>query len=696
MSDLHTLFYPKSVVVAGVSEKPDNMAAMIVRNFIHWGYRGKVYGYNPTAGGSVHGVKIYKSLDGIRGNIDLVVALSPARTLPSLVDECGARGVRFMIIESGGFSEFDESGARLGDVVTQKARRHGIRFTGPNGLGIVNAGHRMCTPFSSIEPFACGRVSVVAQSGGVGQALMVGLAEHNLTANKMISMGNKYDLDESDYLEYLIGDPGTDVILMFIESILRGRHFVELASRSEKPILMYKAGVTEEGRTRARSHTASLANDDAVVSAALAQAGVIRVRNISDLIHSAALFLQPRLKGNRLAAVSPAGGLTVVAADEGTRAGFAFPPLDKSTEAAIRERLRAGVIKISNPIDLGDAFSSDSIVMSLDKAVAQSNVDAGLLVAPRRDPASYIGAFSVLQRNVIPDVEKIIAKRKKPVVCVVYGPPAVVMDARNGSRVPVYDSLDIAFRALAAYRDFCTRDAAKVSSNRKPPLPAIAREILVRNKNEDMLAGADAFALMASLGVRVPAAEEADTPKQAVATARRIGYPVAMKIASPALSHKTDVGGVALNVNNDRTASQTAAALLDILKKHKAPGRILVQKMAEPGVELIVGARRDPSFGPVVVFGMGGVLVEVLRDTALRLAPVNRADALRMIDSIAGGALLRGVRGAKPADRNAIARAIVAVSRLIAAADNIAELDINPLIATPTGCVAVDVRVGFF
>jgi acyl-CoA synthetase (NDP forming) len=247
---------------------------------------------------------------------------------------------------------------------------------------------------------------------------------------------------------------------------------------------------------------------------------------------------------------------------------------------------------------------------------------------------------------------------------------------------------------MAAYRDFSSRGGKKLS-NRRPALPEKAKKIIQKNKGVDMLFGMDAFALMKEIGISAPKCEEADTPKQAVAAARRIGYPVAMKISSAALSHKTDVGGVALNISSDRAAALTAGELFSVMKKHKAEGRILIQKMSEPGIELIVGARRDPSFGPVVVFGMGGVLVEVLRDTALRLTPVNQAEAMRMIDSIAGSALLRGVRGAKPVDRASVARAIVSVSRLIAAEQRIAELDINPLIATYAGCVAVDVRIGF-
>lgn len=695
MSDLHKLFYPNSVVVAGVSEKPDNMAAIIVRNFVRWGYRGRLNALNPTTSGSVHGVKIHKSLKQIRGNIDVVVALSPARTIPALVDECGARGVPFMVIESGGFSEFDDSGAQLGEVVTQKARQHGIRFTGPNGLGIINADHRVCTPFSNNEPFECGRVSIVAQSGGVGQALMVGLLEHNLKANKMISMGNKYDLDESDYLEFLMNDPGTEVILMFLESILRGRRFAELASRCTKPILVYKSGVTEVGLKRARSHTGSLANDDAVVSAALEQAGAIRVHSITDLINFATMFFQPRMKGTRLAAVSPAGGLTVMTADEGSRAGFVFPPLDKCTRAAIQEKLRAGVIKISNPIDLGDAFSSETIVMSLEKTLAQPNVDAGLLVVPRRNAASYVGAFSVMQHNMVPDVEKMVEKVKKPVVYVMYGPPEVVMHERGDSQIPLYNSLSRGLRALGAYKDYCTHKKHKLSLHKKPPLPEKTKKLILKNKHAGMLSGGDAFAVLNSLGIKTPRYVEVETKNQAVAAAKRIGYPVAMKISSAALTHKTDVGGVALNISSDREAANVAAHLLGILQKHKADGRILIQKMSEPGVELIIGAKRDPSFGPVVIFGLGGVLVEVLRDTALRLAPVNKAEAVRMIDTISGSALLRGVRGAKPVDREAVADAIVAVSRLIAAEDAVQELDINPLIATPSGCRAVDVRIGF-
>ena len=694
VSDLHKLFYPESVAVSGVSHKPDNMASMIVMNLVHWCFKGRVYGLNPTRKGRVHSKRIYRTLEDIEDDIDVVVALSPARTIPDLLDQCAEKGVKFIILESGGFSEYDEAGAKLGETIKAKAREYGIRFTGPNGLGVINADNRFVTPFPFLEPFQCGNVSVVAQSGGVGLSIIHGLREHNMTFNKFVSMGNKYDLDESDYLEYLAQDPGTEVIVMFLESIRQGRRFMKIAAACDKPIIVYKAGVTEAGRTRAQSHTASLANDDAVVDAALRQAGVIRVHNINDLVHFARMFTQPAMEGNRLVAISPAGGFTVISADELSAGGFTFPPLGEKTLKLVHSQLRAGVVRVENPMDLGDAFASDTVLMALEQALMQDNVDGGVLVMPRRKDSCYIGPFAVMLRNIIPEIQTLVRKVNKPVVSVIYAMPEQVVQSREDVTIPVYPSMDITVRAFAAFRDFCARskNPPKAPSGTKPRLPDKAKKILAKTKS-GMLVGKPAFDLLAAMGVPVPACTEAAEAKQAADAAARMGGPVAMKISSGELSHKSDAGGVILNVEG-RAARTAANSLADVIEKHKVQGKILVQKMAAPGVELIVGARRDPSFGPVVLVGMGGVFVEVMRDTVLRVAPVNKKQAEDMLHGLAGSALLTGARGRKPVDLKAVAAVITAVAGLMAADDRIAELDINPLIAAPDGCTAVDVRIG--
>ena len=632
MNNLHKLFYPESVAVAGVSPRPDNLASMILRNLENWKFQGATYGVNPVRQEPVNGFQVFPTLTDIPGPVDVLTILSPARTVPDLLDQCAEKGTRFAIVETAGFSELNGAGAQLGEIIREKAREHGIGLVGPNCLGIINAEIGLCSPFSYILPFPCGNISVLSQSGGVGLALILGLHEHNLYANKMVSMGNKYGLHESDYLEYLVQDPGTDVIVMFLEGIVDGRRFAQAASRSPKPIIVYKGNVTAAGQQRASSHTAALANNDAVVDAALKQAGVVRVKNLTDLIHYARMFTQPKFRGNRITVISPAGGYTVVAADECSAAGFTFPQPGEKTMAAVQARVRAGVINIENPMDLGDAFSAETVLLALEHSLDQPDVDGALVMIQRRTKDHYVGPFQVMAHNIVPDVQELVTRKNKPVAVNLFALPSVSEEVRGEATIPVYTSMDVTVRAMGAFLKYCTAQAQRL--------------------------------------------------------------PVAMKITSADLSHKSDVGGVILNILTLKAVEQAARNLFRIMKKARAEGAVLVQKMSPAGVECLVGARNDPAFGPVIVFGLGGVFVEVLRDTALRMAPVNRAQAWDMIHSISGAPLLLGARGRAPIHMASLEKTIVDVSRLMAAADLIEELDINPLIATESGCIAVDARIG--
>ncbi len=692
MADLHKLFYPGSVAVAGVSPRTSNLAAMIVRNLESWNFRGAVYGINPVRQEPVGAVPVYATMQDIPGPVDLLIVLSPARTVPDLLDQCAAKGTPFAIIETAGFSELNAQGAALGQEIQEKASAHGIRLVGPNCLGVINAEIGLCAPFSFILPYPAGNVSIISQSGGVGLTLILGLHEHNLFANKMVSMGNKYDLNECDYLEYLMQDPGTEVIAMFLESMADGRRFAQLASRCPKPILVYKGNTTPAGRQRAKSHTASLAGDDAVADAAFAQFGVTRVRNINDLITHARMFTQPRLRGNRITVISPAGGFTVMAADEYSEAGFTFPQPDAKTLAAVRERVRAGVINIENPMDMGDAFSADNVLMAMDKSLAQDTVDGGVIMMQRRTPDHYVGPFKVMARNIAPDVQGLIERHGKPVAITLFALPRVAEDMRGDTTVPVFTQMGATVRAMGDYLRFCTR-AVKPLPVKTPSLPGPAARIL-KAAAPGLLIGKQAFELLNAAGISSQPCAEATDPEQAAHEAARIGFPAALKITSRAMSHKSDAGGVILDIKSPEQALTAAKQLFEIMDRHNAPGTVLVQKMAEPeGVECLIGARRDPSFGPVVVFGLGGVFVEVLRDTVLRLAPLDRTQARAMILGIAGLPLLTGARGRRPVDMRALESALVSVSRLAAAAPRILEMDLNPMFASAQGCTAADCRI---
>lgn len=684
------LFYPDSVAVVGLSANALNLAGLIAYNLKEWGYKGKVYGVNPGTGGKVHGAKIYPSLADVPGPVDLVVALAPARTVPELFDQCGEKGVKYVVIETAGFSEFSEEGRALGDEIRRKASEYGIRFVGPNCVGMINAENGLSLPFTHIEPWEAGRVSVLSQSGGVGLNTLMWLGEYNVASNKFVSMGNKYDLDEVDYLEYLIGDEGTDVVLLFLESLVRGREFAEVAARSEKPILVYKAGMTEAGLRRARSHTAALANDDDVLDAALRQAGVIRVDEIQKLAMYARMFSQPRMRGRRVAVISQAGGYTVIAADHAERAGFAFPSLSKETREEIEGRLRAGVIRLSNPLDLGDAFDSDTMLLAIEKSLQDRKVDGVVVIQPRRPMKLYQGAFEVMMRNIVPEAEALVGKYGKPMVIGVLGTPEVTTHCRGDSSLPVYKTPLEAVEALAMYRDFCT------GKKWKPPRGgrALKREAAVGRalRSEGVLQGVEALELLKKVGVRAPRMKRARTWKEAREAVGKMRFPVVAKAISPGLAHKTERRGVRLGLRN---VKELKAAFDDlIVLAGPGGGYVMLQEMVEGGVEVIVGGRCDPHFGPVVLFGTGGVMVELFRDAAMRLAPLNRREARELVREPRGYRLLTGFRGAPKADVGALVGAVEKVSRFLYVFPEVKELDINPLMVLPDGkgCLAVDAR----
>ena len=687
------LFYPESVAVVGVSESPENMARMIVANLISWNYPGPIFAVNPK-GGKAFGKEIYPSLTDIPEPVDLAAVLAPARTIPDLLDQAHEKGIRYLCIETAGFSELNEEGRELGVLVKNKAAEYGIKFVGPNGLGIINAEKRLCLPFTFLTPWEAGPVSVIAQSGGVGVSILTGIQEHNITANKFVSLGNKYSLDEVDFLRYFIQDESTKIILVYLESIARGREFIEAAAASPKPILLFKANRTRAGAARAQSHTAALANDDRVLDAAVKQAGIIRVGSLDHLIQFATTFLQPPMKGRNVSIVSPAGGLTVIAADSAEEHGFNFPPLSPESETAITKRLRSGVIRLGNPVDLGDGFSTDTQMLAIDMMLGQDDVDGAMFLTARRQSSDYRGAFKSMLRNPVPDLIELTKKHNKPVITAFISSPALTKEYRGKSKVPVYNSTETAVGALAAYRDYCMRMKPAALSGAAAAAPEKAVGLVGKMKT-GLVAGAAAFRALEAAGVPVTPFREVSGEDQALEAAEKIGFPVAMKLVAAEIVHKTESGALRLNLKSERTARAAFRQLQKIQAEKGIRGKTLVQKMAGAGMEAIIGSRRDPYFGQVLMFGLGGIFVEILKDVVFHLAPVSRDEALGMIGSIKTASLLRGARGMPVADVEALADAVVAVGRLIASCPQITELDINPIIVFEkgAGCAAVDARI---
>lgn len=454
------MFYPDSVAVIGASPGERNIGRNIVENLMKWGYEGKIFPVNPRAE-DVFDLKAYASLLDIPDEVELAVAFVPAKVVPDVMDQCARRGVRLLAIPSGGFSEYGGEGEKLTRIIQEKALEHGIRFVGPNGLTITNAENGLCLAFVTLKKRPAGRISIISQSGGVGVSLIIFMDNVGTNFNKFISVGNKVNTDELDFLEYLGRDPGTRVIAMFLESVVRGGRFLEVASSLSKPLVVMKANTTEVGARTAASHTAALANDDAVLDGVFRQAGVIRVDAIKKLIDVARAFELPPMRGNRIAVISQAGGYTVMTADEAYRKGFEFPAFRDEMLEGFREHVRSDVIRLGNPLDLGDIHSTDAILYTLDQIMAEDGIDGVVAVLLRRAEERYEGAYAGMSREIYGDIGEIIKKHDKPLTLALLTQTHYLRDVQSRMDFPVFETPEDAVEALAVLRDFYARQQAR-------------------------------------------------------------------------------------------------------------------------------------------------------------------------------------------------------------------------------------------
>jgi acyl-CoA synthetase (NDP forming) len=690
------IFYPESVVVIGVSERPDNMAANIINNLLGFGYSGAIYAVGLQSG-EVHGIPILPSVASLPDGVDLAVLLTPAATVPDLLDACGKKGICRAVIESGGFSEFSEAGRMLEAQVCEVARRWGIRFVGPNCISVVNAENGLCLPFAVLDPqaFKRGSVSVLAQSGGVSITYVLLFSEAGLGINKVVSMGNKADLDEVDYLTFLLDDPGTEIVCLYLESMDEGRRLMELAASgsgtasSSKPIIVHKANTSQTSAQIALSHTAALASDERIVNAAMRQAGVVRATSFDDAVTLAQGLALPPVRGNKLVVVARSGGHAVVAADAAGNNGFDLVPIPDDFLADVRGMLRSNVIALTNPLDLGVLFDFDLYGRIVEECVRAIGPDALLMVH------SYGSKLEgEMSRRLAHRTWALSRELGKPVAFCVSAPWEEVQRLKQEVDAPIFTEIEAAVRALAVSRDRYTRQA------RLLPLPSASgrrpHEVEGMLARDGVLTADAALGLCASFGIPTGEWAVVESVEGALVAAGAIGYPVAFKVLSPDIPHKSDVGGVVLNIEGADALREEFAALATRIGERAPDARlagVLVQRMFSGGREVILGGQRDPSFGPVVMFGLGGIYVELFEDVAFRLAPLTRKDAEEMVCEVRGSRLLQGVRGEPPMDITAVTDALLALSRLLVECPEVVEIDINPLLVFEQGVAAVDARV---
>lgn len=689
---MDTLFNPSSVAVVGVSTSTENLGKNIVKNLVSFGFKGKIHPVGPR-GGTVEGLSICPSVGKIGEMVDIAVILTPARTVPEIVAECGEIGVRWAVIQAGGFRESGAEGIELENKLLEVATRYGIRFVGPNCLGVIDTTTGFSVPFIALPTvYRCGRMAIMAQSGGMGLSLAERLTTAGVGFGKFVSLGNKLSLDEVDYLTYLMNDSKTDIIYFYLEDFKRGREFFELAACSPKPILLHKSNTSALSRTIAQSHTAALAADDRLVDHLAQEAGVVRVRSVSEAVKLAKGFSLPPLRGRRLAVLSRSGGHAVVAADTCGEFGFEFPPLGENVLETIRQHGRAGVIRLGNPLDLGDIYNLDVYSGVVERVLEQSGIDGVVHIH-----VSHMRVEKDATRRLLGELKRLTEAFGKPVAVVVEVPLSDRVDLEKEASFPFFMDVREAVEALGLQVAYFSRPP-KVSTSgalkESRPTWLESADAWVRAREGDGRQPAihECLELLEILGVPTAPWRVVGSLPEAHDIARAMGYPVVLKAVASSLSHKSDRGGVVLGIE-DASALDRAWQII-IGRGFKLEG-VVVQQMIKGSREMIVGAYRDSIFGPVGLVGMGGVLVELLRDVSFRLAPLASQEALEMIRALRCGAVFGAYRGMEPVDLAGAAEVLSRLSLFVHHFPVVHEVDINPILFADHGGkgVAVDGRI---
>jgi acetyltransferase len=692
--DLRQFFFPDRVVIFGVSQNPNNLAGIIPRNNDNYGFRGEMYLVGQS-GGQAGDRRIYRSVEEIGVVPDLAVLLIPAGSIPATMIACGKIGIKSVVIETGGFSEFGDERRSLEAEIVRIAGEWDMTVMGPNCIGVINMETGLALPFVPLDKQKgpAGSVSMISQSGGIIRDILKRSDLENLALNKVVSIGNKLMLDENDVLEYLIDDPGTRIIGIYLESFGNGRRLLELAGSTGKPVIVLKANRAGPGNETARFHTSALAGNDEVADAALRQAGLLRASTTEEMVNWFKIFALPPMRGPNLMAMARSGGQCVLLADAAVRYGLRYVNLPEGIAGIIRKNVRAGVIRLGNPLDVGDIFDLGLYRELIDLSLSKAGVD-GLIFYHEFER----GPGESWARQLIHSARELSERHEKPVVVCMIPDRESYFAMRDVAPFPIFPDADTATRALAVSLDHFSRTPGKepAGSWRRPAQVARLRKEEQKGMDpgdhgrsgvSDMADVRTTLELLTRYNLPLPDYALVRTVEEGIEAARQIGYPVALKKASPNIIHKSDQNAVLLGLIDEVALKQAFKAL--------QADEYLVQRMVHGGYETIVGCRNDPEFGQVILFGMGGIFTEVLRDTSLRLLPIGLSDAREMISEIRGSKLLQGFRGSEPADVDAVASCLVAVSRLLQEHQEIVALDINPLVALPAGrgCLVVDARL---
>ena len=698
---LDKLFNPKTIAVIGASNEKGSVGYALMDNLINSRYSGVVYPVNIRRK-SVHSIKAYRSVKDIGEKIDLALIATPAATVPTIVEECGQAGVSGLVVISAGFKETGTAGEKLEKIIVKTARQYGMRILGPNCLGFMNPTIHLNATFANKMALA-GKIAFISQSGALGTAILDWSIKNNVGFRYFVSVGSMADIGFHDLIDYFGQDEKVESILIYMESLKEARKFMSAARAFArgKPIIVLKSGRTVEGAAAAKSHTGSLTGNDAVFSAAFERAGIIRVDTVVSLFHTAkSLAMQPRPSGKRLAVITNAGGPGIIATDALIYSGGELAKLEKKTIEKLN-RILPPAWSGANPVDiLGDAdparFRDALAIVSQDK-----NVDAILLILT---PQSMTKPTAVAQ-EIVSAVKRMTGLKQKMVLASWMGGFEVTQGRRilEAGNIPVYRQPEDAIKSFmyiykyihnleTLYETPATIPhafAPKIEANRKI-ISALASE------GREILTEIEAKRFLANYGIPVPKSCLARTAKEAGELAGKVGFPLAMKIVSQDILHKTDVGGLLLGINSAREAAAGFRKIIKNVKTKAGAARldgVLLEPMVKKRYELLIGSKKDSIFGPVIVFGLGGIAVEVFKDTKIGLPPLNMALSLRLIKETKIYQLLAGYRGLPRVDIAAIQFLLYKFAYLVADFPEIKEVDINPFAIDEKGGMVLDAKI---
>jgi acetyltransferase len=695
--DLEAIFHPGSVAVVGASRTPGKVGYILTKNMMDSGFGGKIYPINPGAD-EILGMKCYKSVLDVPDAIDLAVITIPSTSVLQVADECGRKGVKALVVISAGFKETGHDGAILEQQLLEIGKKYNMRIQGPNCLGLINTETPINLSFAAGMPRK-GRIGFISQSGALGTAILDWIIKENIGFHSFISLGNKADLDEVDFIEAMAEDDDVGVILLYLESIEKGRKFIDTSMRvvKKKPVIVLKGGTSSTGARAAGSHTGAFVGSFLAYQTAFNKAGVILAQNVEELFDCGVAFTeQPLPRDEGIAIITNAGGPGILATDLAERLGVKLASLSSDLQNRLRQNLPPASAT-GNPVDvLGDA-RAERYRFALNEVLADEHVNAAIvLLTPQAMTESLETAKNIIETKM--------TVANKPILAVFMGGGAVEeaskLLVKNG--VPCFDFPEKAIQTISAmytYKRFLSQSATEpttfIDVNKERVKEIIAS---TRGDGRVVLLSTEAADVVGAYGIPVPANRLVKTAEEAVKAADEFGYPIVLRIVSPDILHKTDIGGVALNLNSPEEIRQAFDRIITRVSEFMPRARIygvMCYHMVPKGREMIIGMSQDVQFGPLVMFGLGGIYVNFLKDVSFRLAPLSEPEAGKMMEETKAYTLLKGIRGEEASDIEALKEMLLRVSQLVWDFPEIVEMDINPVIVygEGKGCYALDVKI---